>query len=106
MASFIRSFNYWVKTRSKGVTVRFKYRPIISVTTALFLVLVSIIVTKSIVSALSKDFVQTDWSGGADTITTINDTNLSGWTKYYSKTDGVNTGTAGEVKLNITITQP
>lgn len=68
--------------------------------------LLSFIASRSIIKALSLDFIQTDWSGGADTVTTINASNITGWTKYHSKTDGVNTSTAGEAKLNIAITQP
>lgn len=58
------------------------------------------------VSALSNSFVQTDWSGGADTVTNINSSNLTGWTKYYSKTDGVDTSVTGEAKLNVSVSQP
>ncbi|PIS07581.1 hypothetical protein COT78_02690 [Candidatus Berkelbacteria bacterium CG10_big_fil_rev_8_21_14_0_10_43_13] len=38
--------------------------------------------------ATSYIFLQTNWSGGADTVSTANHTsNQSGWTKYYSATD-------------------
>ena len=39
--------------------------------------------------ALTLNFQQTDWSGGADESTTIDDTHLTDWNKYYSKDDNV-----------------
>lgn len=49
--------------------------------------------------AAAKAFLQSDWSGGADTVTTADSDNLLEWTKYYSKDSGVDTATQGEVKL-------
>ncbi len=83
-----------------------KRKPLFLLALAICGVILSIFFRRSIVNALSLGFVQTDWSGGADTISTINSSNISGWTKYYSKTEGVTTSTVGEAKLSITITQP
>jgi len=58
------------------------------------------------VNALSSGFIQTDWSGGADVSATANSTNLTNWTKFYSKTAGVDTDTAGEVKLKVILSTP
>ncbi len=50
----------------------------------------------------SYNWVQTDWSGGAETINLpIHLTNQSGWTKYYSKDSSIN-DLSGELKLNST----
>jgi len=57
-------------------------------------------------NALSRGFIQTDWTGGADTVSTADDTRLLDWNKYYSKTTGVDTSTNGHLKLNLTISQP
>lgn len=51
--------------------------------------------------ALTLYFTQSDWSGGADTESTINSSNASGWTKFYSKTAGMDNSTAGEIKLKL-----
>ena len=49
--------------------------------------------------ASTNSYVQSDWSGGADTAaTSTHPTNQAGWTKYYSQTGGVNTS-GGELKL-------
>lgn len=75
-----------------------------------FLVVVGIlgiaIIYPKLIGALTKTFVQTDWSGGADTVSTTDDTNLLNWTKYYSETDGIDTSTSTELKLEVTVTQP
>jgi len=63
-------------------------------------------IKQELVQALSRNFSQTDWSGGLDTVSTIDDNSLSNWTKYYSKTDGIKTSDIGEMKLNIDISQP
>ncbi|KKQ53204.1 MAG: hypothetical protein US70_C0005G0038 [Parcubacteria group bacterium GW2011_GWD2_38_11] len=45
-------------------------------------------------------WLQTDWNGGADTVTTANHTtNQSGWTKFFSKDIGVDTS-GGEMKIS------
>lgn len=45
----------------------------------------------------SADYInnvnQGDWSGGADTITTVNSGNVGGWNKFYSKGSTVSSGT-------------
>ncbi len=51
--------------------------------------------------ALTLYFTQSDWSGGADTETTINSSNATGWTKFYSKTAGIDNSTSGEIKLKL-----
>ncbi len=51
--------------------------------------------------ALTLYFTQSDWSGGADTVTTINNSNATGWTKFYSKTAGIDNSTSGEIKLKL-----
>jgi len=78
-----------------------------SVIVIAILIITFFLVYKTIsVNALSSGFVQTDWSGGADTSATANGTNLTNWTKYYSKTSGVDTDTAGELKLKVVLTNP
>ncbi|MCD6270588.1 hypothetical protein J7J23_02285, partial [bacterium] len=49
--------------------------------------------------ASTYDWVQEDWSGGADTSANASSTYLSGWTKYYSKDAGITT-IGGQVSLN------
>ncbi|MDO8240417.1 MAG: hypothetical protein Q7T51_00320 [Candidatus Moranbacteria bacterium] len=50
----------------------------------------------------SFGWLQTDWSGGADTNAVANHTsNQTGWTKFFSKDANVDT-TAGEVKMSAT----
>lgn len=45
-------------------------------------------------------WVQTDWSGGADTgATAAHPGDGTGWTKYYSKDAAISTSTPGEIKL-------
>ncbi len=52
--------------------------------------------------AATYTFVQTDWSGGADTVTTANHTsNRTGWTKFYS-TDANIDSSGGTLKLTTT----
>lgn len=58
------------------------------------------------VGALTQSFTQADWSGGSDEGTTIDDQYLTGWTKYASKDDGVETEAEGEVRLKLEISQP
>jgi len=55
---------------------------------------------KLIVRGASYGWLQTDWSGGADTgATAAHPGDETGWTKYYSKDAAVSTSTAGEIKL-------
>lgn len=58
------------------------------------------------VRALTQSFTQTDWSGGSDGGVTIDDEYLTGWTKYASKDDGVETEIEGEVRLKLEVSQP
>ena len=51
--------------------------------------------------ALTLYFTQSDWSGGADTNATINSSNATGWTKFYSKTAGIDNSSSGEIKLKL-----
>jgi uncharacterized membrane protein len=84
-----------------------KSRKLILSFLALFLIFLLVFTLKSNwIKALTKNFVQTDWSGGADIEATINDSNLSGWTKFYSKDSSVSHSTEGEIKLRLDVTQP
>lgn len=56
--------------------------------------------------ALSRGFIQTDWSGGADTVSTTDDTYLTTWTKYYSADSGITATIAGELRLKVEVTSP
>ena len=71
---------------------------------SLMVIVVAILLVKShLVEAISRGFIQTDWSGGADTVTTANDTNLTSWTKYYSATSGIDTSVAGQASLKLDV---
>lgn len=52
--------------------------------------------------AATDSWLQTDWSGAADTVSDADATNAAGgaWTNYFFKSSNVDTATAGEVKLN------
>lgn len=52
--------------------------------------------------AATYTFLQTDWSGGADTVTNANHTsNRTGWTKFYSTDANIDTS-GGTLKLTTT----
>lgn len=89
------------------VKKQFRRKKILYYAIVVLVIAVSIFSYKALkVSALSSNFVQTDWSGGADDTAVANDTNLSGWTKFFSSSDGVDNSTAGELKLKMTIASP
>lgn len=90
---------------TKFVRSRVSSRPLVSLFVAFIAIFASVFIYQAIVKAASKNWVQTDWSGGADTVSTADDTHLTDWTKYYSGTN-VDNSTAGEIKLDVSITQP
>ena len=82
-------------------------KKIVLLFTALFLAFFIFLKIKPLLTkALTNTFIQSDWSGGADTETTIDDNNLEGWTKFYSKTGSIDTSTANQTTLEIEISQP
>lgn len=93
-----------------GLLSWFKHRllkkPLLSLTLALIAVFTSVLLYRTAVRALNRAWIQTDWSGGADTGATADDTNLTNWTKYYSGTSGVDTSVTGEAKLKLEVTTP
>lgn len=80
-------------------------RKLLTLCLAITIIFASTLVNRVLVQALSKAWVQTDWSGGADTNATANSTNLTDWTQYYS---GTNTdhATGGEIKLQRVLSTP
>jgi len=52
-----------------------------------------------LIQAVTHTFIQTDWSGGADTNSTATEDNLSNWTKFYSGDTSISYTTPGEIKL-------
>lgn len=66
--------------------------------TAAYLLLTGGYLTK----AATDSWLQTDWSGVADTVSDADATNAAegAWTNYFFKSSNVDTATAGEVKLN------
>lgn len=100
MSGFIRELSSFIKTS-------FLSKKTASIVVAAILIMAFLVFYKTVgVNALSSGFIQTDWSGGADTSSTANSTNLTNWTKYYSKTTGVDTDTAGELKLKVILSTP
>ena len=53
-----------------------------------------------IIGALSKNFTQNDWSGGADTNSTVNGSSGT-WTKYYSANTGITAVSGVGLKLKV-----
>jgi len=57
------------------------------------------------VSSVTYTWIQTDWSGGVDTVSyPLHPTNQTGWTKYWSATSGIKTSAAGQITYNTTST--
>jgi hypothetical protein len=100
-----RSFLRWLKVRTHSVGKIIIRKPLFSLGLALILVLASVLVHTAIIHALSKEWVQTDWSGGEDPSAASDPDNLTGWDNYISGTN-IDHSTAGEVKLQRTFTQP
>lgn len=76
------------------------------VVTGLFAALVAVVLIFDLlgIRAASYGWLQTDWSGGADTVNYPTHTDdQSGWTKYYSKDANVDvTSSPGDIKLTAT----
>jgi len=54
--------------------------------------------------AATKNFLQSDWSGGADISATVTENSQLGFNQFYSSTSGVNTTTPGIIELKTDIT--
>ncbi|QQS43899.1 hypothetical protein IPM65_07245 [Candidatus Roizmanbacteria bacterium] len=83
---------------SLGIARKFQY--VIALAIVVF-VFGSAVYFVNQIYALTLYFTQSDWSGGADTDATINNSNATGWTKFYSKTAGIDNSTSGEIKIKI-----
>ncbi len=83
---------------SLGIARKFQY--IIALAIVVF-VFGSAVYFVNQIYALTLYFTQSDWSGGADTDATINSSNATGWTKFYSKTAGIDNSTSGEIKIKL-----
>ncbi|MFA6603067.1 MAG: hypothetical protein WCT01_04685 [Candidatus Shapirobacteria bacterium] len=54
--------------------------------------------------AATKNFLQSDWSGGAEVSATVTENSQLGFNQFYSSTSGVNTSTPGIIELKTDIT--
>jgi len=90
------------KPRGKKLSLRGKKTKYI-ITALLVLCVISgaVVFYRSLIARSAVyGWVQTNWSGGADTgATAAHPGDETGWTKYYSKDEVVSTSTPGEIKL-------
>jgi len=91
-----------IKEFMKAKKSRRIYIPIIFLTVG-FLVFYQVFISKG----ASYGWLQADWAGGADTVNFPNHTdNQTGWTKFFSKDDNVDTTTTlGEITLTNSATE-
>lgn len=89
-----------VSTRLSSYGIARKFQYVIAIGIVVF-VFGSAVYFVNQIYALTLYFTQSDWSGGADTNTTINNSNATGWAKFYSKTAGIDHSTSGEIKLKL-----
>jgi len=72
-----------------------------------FVLGVSVRLAKVIItSSATYHFSQTDWSGGAEPTSTVDDSAYNGWTKYHSASYGLDTSTAGKATLKLEVSGP
>jgi hypothetical protein len=103
---FLQSISIFQERYSSHLKYVSTYRRFIIISISLVIIVSGYLYYANVLKALTLYFTQTDWSGGADTNTTIDATNSTGWTKYYSQTGGIDTTTVGEIKLKLEVTQP
>ncbi len=78
-----------------------KYRLAISAGLLFALVLNIVLYFKIIqLEAVTHNFTQSDWTGGADTVNTAN-SNSGTWTKYYSASTGITAVSGTGLKLKV-----